>query len=65
MTATPTSPDLLSVKLAAALLAVSERTVYRMIEDGQLECVKIRGAVRIPRAAVTAMVTTGTTAGAA
>lgn len=38
---------LIGVPLAARILGVSERTVYRMIEDGQIRAVKVRGALRI------------------
>ncbi len=43
------SPLLLDVKGVAQLLTVSERTVWRLREDGQLPAVKIRGAVRFRR----------------
>lgn len=42
-----TSPRLLDVKEAAALLHVSLRTAYRMVEEGELHAVKVRGSYRI------------------
>ena len=38
---------LLRVKEAAAMLAVSPRTVWRMIADGELKMVHIRGCARV------------------
>ena len=32
---------------AASILSVSKRTIYRMVEDGDLPCIKVRGALRI------------------
>lgn len=45
---------LIGVPLAARILGVSERTVYRMIEDGEIRAVKVRGALRINRDALLA-----------
>ena len=43
-------PALLTVgQVARDVLGVSERTVYRMIDDGQIRAVKVRGALRINR----------------
>ncbi|OUO46003.1 hypothetical protein B5F79_08635 [Olsenella sp. An285] len=48
-------PVLLSVgQVARDVLGVSERTVYRMIDDGQIRAVKVRGALRINRDALLA-----------
>ena len=47
----PTSP-LLTIKDTAAVLAVSPRTVARLVASGELESVRIRGARRIPPAAL-------------
>lgn len=41
--------QLLDTKEAAALLDVCERTIWRMISDGELQSVKIRRCRRIPR----------------
>ena len=46
-------PALLTVsQVANDVLGVSERTVYRMIEDGQIRAVRIRNALRISRDAL-------------
>lgn len=46
-------PALLTVRqVAEDVLGVSERTVYRMIEDGQIRAVRIRNALRINRDAL-------------
>lgn len=46
-------PALLTVsQVANDVLGVSERTVYRMIEDGQIRAVRIRNALRINRDAL-------------
>jgi len=44
--------ELISVKQAAARLGVSPRTVWRMIADGQLKSVHIRGCTRVNRRSV-------------
>jgi excisionase family DNA binding protein len=41
------------VDAVAAALAVSKDTVRRMIKEGSLSAVKIRGAIRIPETALT------------
>ena len=41
--------ELLTVRQVAELANVCERTVYRMIEDGQLKAVRIRNSLRISR----------------
>ena len=43
------APNALKVKEAAGLLNVSAKTVYRMVSDGQIQSVKARGAIRIPK----------------
>ena len=46
-------PALLTVRqVAEDVLGVSERTVYRMIEDGQIRATRIRNALRINRDAL-------------
>ena len=53
MTDKNTLPALLTVsQVAKDVLGVSERTVYRMIEDGQIRAVRIRNALRINRDAL-------------
>lgn len=50
---TSSLPALLTVsQVANDVLGVSERTVYRMIEDGQIRAVRIRNALRINRDAL-------------
>ena len=44
--------QLLSVAEAAELLGVSRMTVYRLIRDGDLQRVKVRGASRIPESSL-------------
>lgn len=44
-----TNAELISVKRAAARLGVSARTVWRIIADGQLKVVHIRGCTRVHR----------------
>lgn len=41
---------LCTVREAAEALGVSERTVYRMIDAGEIPAARVRGALRIPRA---------------
>ena len=41
---------LLAVKEAADYLAVSRRTVYRLVKDEKLTILKVRGGSRIKRA---------------
>lgn len=47
--------EFLKVKEVAALLRVSNMTVYRMIEHGELRSQRVRRSVRIPREAVSEM----------
>ena len=46
---------LLTVRETAEVLHVSTRTVSRMLADEQLRAVKVRGAVRIPMTAISAL----------
>ena len=58
-------PALLAVgQVARDVLGVSERTVYRMIEDGEISAVKVRGALRINRDALLAQFGLGEVANA-
>lgn len=54
MTAAPATPPspLLKVPEVAALLRVSNMTVYRQINSGELPCVKVGRSFRVPRQAV-------------
>ena len=38
---------LLTLKEAAEILKLSERTIRRYIEEGEIKAIKLRGAVRI------------------
>lgn len=51
------SPLLLTTSEAARLLSVSRSTVHRMVHDGELRRVTIRGCTRIVASSVTATVT--------
>ena len=48
--------DLLTIKEAAALMKVTDRTIRRWIADGRLDASKIARTVRIRRAALEALV---------
>lgn len=48
----PKLVPLLTVRDAARLLAVNEQTVRRMLDDGQLAKVLVRGAVRVREAEI-------------
>lgn len=50
---------LLTVPQVADRLAVSTRTVYRMVAEGQLETVKVRGCTRIVQDSVARFVDPG------
>jgi excisionase family DNA binding protein len=47
-----TRAELITVKQAAVRLGVSPRTVWRMIADGQLKAVHVRGCTRVYRRSV-------------
>jgi excisionase family DNA binding protein len=51
MSATLNEP-LISVRVAAPLLRVSERTVYTLIERGQLPAYRVGGQLRLSRTAL-------------
>lgn len=40
-----------TVKEVACKLRVSNMTIYRMVKEGELEALKVRGSVRIARSA--------------
>jgi excisionase family DNA binding protein len=46
-TDSPALPQLLTVKQAAQVLAVSPRLVYRLLNAGHLQGVRVGGAVRV------------------
>ena len=41
------TPILVTLRQAAAMLAISERTLYTLIKDGQIPTVRLERAVRI------------------
>jgi len=41
-----------TVSEAAEILRVSSKTIYRLISDGTIECVRVRGSIRITRRAL-------------
>jgi excisionase family DNA binding protein len=43
------APLMLTIEQVAQSLQVSVRTVYRLIKDGRLKVVRIRGSVRVRR----------------
>jgi excisionase family DNA binding protein len=47
MNADENNNGLVQVKRAAALLGVSPRTIWRMIADGQLQKICVRGCTRV------------------
>lgn len=50
-------PDLLTVKEAASLLSVSERTLWKMIAEGRLAAIRLsRRITRIHRSEVRTMI---------
>jgi excisionase family DNA binding protein len=46
------SPLLRTVADAALMLSVSPRTVWRLVDEGSLPAARVRGATRIPDAAI-------------
>jgi excisionase family DNA binding protein len=42
----------LTVQQAADELGLSTKTIYRMVKDGELAAIKVRGRVRIERSAL-------------
>ena len=53
------APPLLSVRQAADVLATSERTIWRLLGQGELIKVQIGRSVRITRASVMAFIARG------
>ena len=58
-TTDPGDRKLLSIKQTAAAMGVSRTTVWRMLRDGGLPFVELRGSRRVPSAAITAFVKGG------
>ena len=52
---TTAPPLLVTASEAARLLSLAPRTIYALVQSGQLPCVRIGKSVRIPRKAVEAL----------
>ena len=52
-------PDVLTLPQAAAWLQVSIRTVRRLINDGSLPAIRVRGSIRILSSALESYVKSG------
>ncbi|HSS09026.1 MAG TPA: helix-turn-helix domain-containing protein [Acidimicrobiales bacterium] len=52
-----TNADLLTVREVARRAKVSERTVWRWVEDGRLPAIRVGGIVRFQHADVDALLT--------
>ena len=50
---------MLTVEEAAQYLRVSRKTIYRLIATGELDCIRVRGAIRIPRQAIDSYISRG------
>jgi excisionase family DNA binding protein len=53
--------QLLTVEEVAALLRVSQKTVYRMVEEGKLQAVRVMAQYRIKSAVLDAFIEAGGT----
>lgn len=58
-TTDPGDRKLLTIQQTAAAMGVSRTTVWRMLRDGGLPFVELRGSRRVPSAAITAFVKGG------
>ncbi len=54
-----TNKKLLRKREVAEIVSCSLRTIERLVQDGKLKPVKIRGAVRFPESQVTQLISTG------
>jgi excisionase family DNA binding protein len=50
----PLEPLLYRIHDVAALLAIGQTKVYRLVKDGALHAVRVGGVIRIPRESVVA-----------
>lgn len=48
-TDTKPEPVLLTIKAVAIKLSVSQRTVWRLVSEGRLTCVRLGGSTRVRR----------------
>lgn len=46
------NPDLLTVQEVAEMLGMSKMTIYRLVEIGEIPCLRIRHSIRIRRVEV-------------
>jgi excisionase family DNA binding protein len=49
------APDLLTVKEAKAILRCGKNQLYAAVRDGEMPAIRVRGAIRIPKRALVAM----------
>lgn len=45
-------PDVLNIEQMSELLGVSTKTVYKLLQDGKIACLKVGRSYRIPKAHV-------------
>lgn len=45
-------PDVMDIKQMSALLGVSTKTGYKLLQDGKIACMKVGRSYRIPKANV-------------
>lgn len=46
------SDEFLSVRSTAALLSCTRRTIYRLLESGRLDAIRVGKAIRIPTSSI-------------
>ncbi len=54
-------PDIFTVTETAKYLRVSDRTVYQLIKNNDLDVIWVRGSIRIPRTSIEAFLLKGGT----
>ena len=53
----PDYPDIVTVKQLQVMLGVSRHLAYKLINNGEIQAVKIRSALKIPKVSVINFVT--------
>lgn len=53
----PNYPDIVTVKQLQVMLGVSRRLAYKLINDGEIQAVKIGSSLKIPKVSVINFVT--------
>jgi excisionase family DNA binding protein len=48
----PADTEFLTIFQVATIMRLSKRTVYRLVQDGEMEAIKVSGSYRIPHQAV-------------